>query len=119
MAHILIVDDQSFIRRIVTRQLEAAGHRVTSAEDGAQALELLDQISPDLIFCDIGMPNLDGFETLERLRAATQWADVPVVMLTGHGQVSDWERAQALGANGYLTKPFSTAQLVDAINQWI
>jgi DNA-binding response OmpR family regulator len=104
----LVVDDEDDIRSLVRDVLEAEGHRVLEAPDGRAALRIVHQERPALIILDVMMPELDGWQTLERIRDVS---DVPVIMLTARGL--EWERARGLraGADDYLTKPFSAIEL--------
>ncbi len=117
MAKILVVDDEPHIRRLASFILQRAGHMVVAAANGQEALECVVADRPDLVVCDIGMPGLDGFQTLDRLRALEGCADLPVVMLTARGQARDELRARDAGASGYVTKPFGSAQLVAEVDR--
>jgi CheY-like chemotaxis protein len=92
-----------------------AGFEVTVAEDGDQALRHLAQQIPDLVLCDILMPNLDGYETLAAIRSNPFTADVPVVMVSALSESKAVQRAMAAGANGYFVKPFETRALIQDI----
>ncbi len=105
---ILVVDDEPSVRNIVRRVLEADGLRVLEAQDGTAALRLCDQCQPHAIILDISMPELNGFQILERIRQA---GDLPVIMLTSKRAEDDKVRAFGLGADDYLTKPFSSREL--------
>ena len=107
---ILIADDETRVRRVLAAELERGGFDVTLAGDGPQVLEVLESMNPppDLIVLDLMMPGLDGFEVLERIRRTSS---VPVIMLTAKGAVSDKTTAFRLGADDYLTKPFSYEEL--------
>jgi CheY-like chemotaxis protein len=112
---VLVVDDSPDIRQLITVNLELEGFEVRPASDGAEALEVLRAWRPDAMTLDVQMPGLDGFSTLERLRADPSYADLPVVMVTARTQSSDRERGSALGADGYLTKPFEPSELVSLV----
>ncbi len=107
---ILIADDESKIRRVVAANLERSGFDVCSADDGRRALEIFDHADPkpDLLVLDVMMPEKDGFEVLEAVRKVS---GVPVILLTAKGEVVDKMRGFSLGADDYLTKPFSLEEL--------
>jgi DNA-binding response OmpR family regulator len=109
---VLIIDDSTTERAIVQSRLEGAGYSVTTAEDGREGLRRLYESSPDLVILDVVMPELDGWGTLERIRAVS---DVPVIMLTG--QDEDDERIRGLrgGADDYIGKPFTPEELLARI----
>jgi len=113
VSDLLVVDDDELNREIYRRNLEAAGHRVTVAPSGAQALHRLEEAVPDLIILDVHMPGMDGFEVCRRIRSQPPLADVPVLFITAkyHDDVS-MAQGLALGANDYLAKPFNAAELV-------
>jgi OmpR family response regulator RpaB len=105
---ILIADDESNIRRILETRLSMAGHDVTAAADGEEALEQFRGLEPDLVVLDVMMPKLDGFAVLERIRAQSE---VPVILLTALGDVADRITGLQLGADDYMVKPFSPKEL--------
>ncbi|MFN8018641.1 MAG: response regulator transcription factor [Acidimicrobiales bacterium] len=109
LPRILVVDDEHAIVRALTAALEARDYRVDVARDGHEALERAAGATPDLIILDLGLPDLDGIEVCRRIRA---WSDVPIVVLTAEG--SDEAKVTALdeGADDYVTKPFSTPELL-------
>jgi len=107
--HIMVVDDEPYVTRLVERTLEDAGYVVTVAYDGGSALDMLAEKEPDLILLDIRMPGLDGYQVLERIRESS---DVPVLMLTAVRGESAIERSVGLGADNYIVKPFSSRTLV-------
>ena len=116
-ATILIIDDEIHIRRLTARMLEIAGFEVLEAANGPQALRLLEDAKPDLITCDIAMPGMTGFEVLQAIKSQPATAAIPVIMLTAIGQDKDAARATALGAADYITKPFSSARLIETIER--
>jgi len=119
MARILVVDDSPFMVRLVTYILEEAGHETVSAENGTAALDLMAVDLPDLVFLDTMMPEMDGLETLRAIRADPQTRDVPVLMLTAKTQAEDYRVAEEAGANGYLTKPFNQADVLDSVARYL
>ncbi len=109
---ILVVDDEQRVVQFITMNLELEGFRVISASDGYQALEKVTKELPDLVILDIMMPDMDGFETLKRIREISA---VPVVFLSVKGEELDRVRGLDLGADDYVTKPFSPKELVSRI----
>jgi two-component system KDP operon response regulator KdpE len=109
---ILVVDDESRMVRFVRMNLELEGFRVSEAGSGIDALEKVRDELPDLVLLDVMMPEMDGFETLQRLR---EISTVPVIMLTVKGEESDRIRGLELGADDYVTKPFSPRELASRI----
>jgi two-component system KDP operon response regulator KdpE len=109
---ILVVDDESRMRRFVRMNLDLEGYEVLEAENGLVALQKVRDEMPDLVILDVAMPDLDGFETLERLR---EFASVPVIMLTVKGDEEDRVRGLDLGADDYIAKPFSPRELSSRI----
>jgi two-component system KDP operon response regulator KdpE len=109
---ILIVDDEPRMVQFITMNLELEGFRVVSASNGYEALEKVAKELPDFIILDIMMPNMDGFETLKEIR---QVSSVPVIFLSVKGEEFDRVRGLDLGADDYMTKPFSPRELVSRI----
>jgi OmpR family response regulator RpaB len=105
---ILVADDEGSIRRILETRLTMQGYAVTLACDGKQAMECFREIEPDLVVLDVMMPELDGFAVTERIRAQSE---VPIILLTALGDVADRITGLQLGADDYLTKPFSPKEL--------
>jgi CheY-like chemotaxis protein len=114
-ATVLVVDDEIHMRRLAARILELAGYTVLEAASGSEALSIIEQTPPDVITCDISMPGMSGFELLAAVKAMPSGAEIPVIMLTALGQNKDISRATALGAAAYVSKPFSSAKLVETI----
>ncbi|MCC6612328.1 MAG: response regulator [Anaerolineae bacterium] len=109
---VLIVDDEIQIRRFLRISLEAVGYQVHEAETGQQALARTAQLRPDLIILDIGLPDIDGFDVLVRLR---EWTTTPVIVLSVRDSDRDKVEALDAGADDYLTKPFSVDELMARI----
>ncbi|HEX9115754.1 MAG TPA: response regulator transcription factor [Anaerolineae bacterium] len=109
---ILVVDDEPRIRRFVRMNLELEGYDVFEAADGLAALDKVREDLPDLVLLDVMMPNLDGFETLARVR---EFSQVPVIILTAKGDEEDLTHGLDLGADDYITKPFSPRVLSSRI----
>jgi CheY-like chemotaxis protein len=113
---IMVVDDNPDIITIVKTILEGKGYHVLSASSGQELLNLLADRKPDLIILDIMMPEMDGLEVLGRLKAITETASIPVILLTAKVQYEDVLGGYKLGADYYITKPFTSTQLVNGIN---
>ena len=113
---ILVVDDEVYIVHILDFSLGMEGYEVVTALDGEQALEKVAQQKPDLIVLDIMMPKLDGYETCKRLKADPETKDVPVILLSAKGRNVDQKVGFEVGADDYITKPFSPRKLVERIN---
>jgi len=109
---ILVVDDEPQIIKFITMNLEAEGFRVLGAHDGYEALEKVTKELPNLVILDVMMPDMDGFETLKRIRELSL---VPVIFLSVRGQEFDRVHGLDLGADDYMTKPFSPRELVSRI----
>ena len=113
---ILVVDDEIYIVHILDFSLGMEGYEVLTALDGEQALEKARAEKPDLIVLDIMMPKLDGYETCKRLKADPDTKDVPVILLSAKGRNVDQKVGFEVGADDYITKPFSPRKLVERIN---
>jgi len=114
----MVVDDNPDIITIVRTILEGKGYNVMSAYSGAELLSTLDKEpqKPDLVVLDIMMPQMDGLEVLTRLKAAPETASIPVILLTAKVQYEDVLGGYKLGADYYITKPFTSTQLINGIN---
>jgi CheY-like chemotaxis protein len=113
---IMVVDDNPDIITIVRTILEGRGFNVLSASSGAECLEALKSQKPDLIVLDIMMPEMDGLEVLTRLKSLSEFTNIPVVLLTAKVQYEDVLGGYKLGADYYITKPFTSTQLINGIN---
>ena len=108
-AHLLVVDDDQYVRELVRMTLEDAGYVVTLANDGNSALARLAERSPDLVLLDIRMPDLSGYQVLQQIRDS---CNVPVIMLTAVREATALELSLGLGADDYIIKPFPIQVLV-------
>ena len=115
MKKILVIEDEEIIRENILKLLKAEGFDVTGAENGAQGLNAAVSNLPDVIICDVMMPELDGYGVLMALRSNPVTATLPFVFLTGKAERSEMRQGMELGADDYLTKPFTKAELVGAI----
>ncbi len=112
---VLVVDDSQTIRRSAELFLRQGGHQVALAEDGFDALSKINDFHPDLVFCDILMPRLDGYQTCAIIKRNERFAGIPVVMLSSRDGVFDKARGRMVGAEEHLTKPFTRDQLLQAV----
>jgi len=112
---ILIIEDDEVIRSIIIEFLELKDFNIISAEDGCIGVYLAQELQPDLILCDINMPNLDGYGVLEKVRGNLSTAKIPLIFLTAEAGSECRDRALQLGANDYLTKPAHISKLLEAI----
>lgn len=115
MARILVVDDDPGVRDVIELALD--GYELFFAEDGLEALEVLERQQVDLVVLDVMMPRLDGVETLRRIRLGETTGDLPVVMLTARVGEDDHMRGYQAGADAYLTKPFDPDDLVATVEE--
>ena len=115
---VLVVDDSNTIRRSAEIFLKQGGHEVLLAEDGFDALAKINDYQPDLVFCDILMPRLDGYQTCAIIKRNPRFAAIPVVMLSSKDGVFDKARGRMVGSEEYLTKPFTKDQLLQAVQQF-
>jgi len=118
MASVLIVDDDPFVRKLIATTLEdVAGFELVEAGDGREAVEVAVRDRPELVFLDVDMPELDGFEACRRLRAKPDTAGATIVMLTAAAGDSAEREAEAAGADLFLTKPFSPLELLRLVHE--
>ena len=118
-ASLLVVDDEPTITEVLSRYLERAGYEVRVAGDGATALELVAAAAPDLVVLDLMLPGMDGLETMRRMRALGEGgvrSRLPVILLTARGEESDRISGLRLGADDYVVKPFSPAEMVARVD---
>jgi twitching motility two-component system response regulator PilG len=114
---VLVIDDSNTIRLSAEIFLKQGGYQVLLAEDGFDALAKVNDHEPDLIFCDILMPRLDGYQTCAIIKRNQKFADVPVIMLSSKDGLFDKARGRMVGSQDYLTKPFTKDQLLQAVEQ--
>ena len=114
---VLVIDDSNTIRRSAEIFLLQAGCTVILAEDGFDALAKIADHQPDLVFVDIMMPRLDGYQTCAIIKRNAKFADVPVIMLSSKDGLFDKARGRMVGSQDYLTKPFTQDQLLQAVEQ--
>lgn len=112
---ILIIDDEPQIVRALELLMQREGFEIRSASDGVEALSAIEDIAPDLILLDLMMPRMDGFELCQKIRSNPAWKNMIIVILTAKGRDIEREKGMALGADHYVTKPFSTREVVQLI----
>ena len=112
---IAIVDDAKTIRMMMSHTLKGMGCEVECAEDGYKALGMLRRFKPDLIFLDITMPELDGYQTCALIKNNSEFKTTPVIMLSSKDGLFDKAKGRIVGSDQYLTKPFSKSELLGAI----
>jgi len=116
---ILVVDDEPDIVKLVTLKLANEGFRVIGAGDGEEALKKVEEGKPDLIILDISMPKMDGWEVCEKIKAKPESKDIPIIMLTALGYISEEFKGLRLGAVKYIKKPFDADELINVVYQVI
>jgi twitching motility two-component system response regulator PilG len=114
---VLVIDDSNTIRRSAEIFLRQGGYEVVLAEDGFDALSKVNDHDPELIFCDILMPRLDGYQTCAIIKRNPRFTKVPVIMLSSKDGLFDKARGRMVGSEDYLTKPFTKEQLLRAVEQ--
>ena len=112
---VLVIDDSNTIRRSAEIFLKQGGHEVVLAEDGFDALSKVNDYAPDVIFCDILMPRLDGYQTCAIIKRNPKFTNTPVIMLSSKDGLFDKARGRMVGSQDYLTKPFTKDQLLQAV----
>jgi DNA-binding response OmpR family regulator len=117
MTTVLVIEDNDAIREEMEQILGFEGFRVLAADNGRTGISLATAHHPDLILCDIMMPHLDGYGTLTALRGNAATAGIPIVLVSACREEADVQHGLELGANGYLTKPFTVEGLLAAINE--
>ncbi|MEG4234049.1 EAL domain-containing response regulator [Microcoleus sp. Pol11C3] len=115
MLKILVIEDDELIRETLLQLLESHSYRVIAAENGRAGVQMALSEIPDLILCDVQMPELDGYDVLRTLRQNSLAATIPFIFLTAQSEKTDFRRGMELGADDYLTKPFTKAELLGAI----
>ncbi|MGL5804722.1 MAG: response regulator [Xenococcaceae cyanobacterium] len=117
MKKILVIDDDVLLRKILIMFLTAHEYKVITAENGALGWQLIQQENPDLIICDLMMPELDGIEILTKLRRNSDVSNIPFIVISGNKDEASQELVLELGSNYYLTKPFTPEKLLKVISQ--
>ncbi len=112
---ILIADDNENIREALTYLLEDEGYKIRLAKDGADALKQTRELRPDILFLDIMMPVMNGYDVCRAIKTDPELKDIYVIMLTAKGQVAEQERGKDAGANEYIVKPFSPMEILSKV----
>jgi len=115
---VMVIDDSKTIRRTAETLLKKAGCEVLTAVDGFEALSIIADNNPDLIFVDIMMPRLDGYQTCALIKHNEMYREIPVIMLSSKDGLFDRARGRIVGSEQYLTKPFTKDELLDAIRRY-
>jgi CheY-like chemotaxis protein len=115
MTRVLIIEDDATLRSNIIDVLDMSGYEVISAPDGAQGVQAAREHQPDVIVCDVRMPGLDGFGVLRTLRQDPATAAIPLIFLTARAELADRRAGIEAGAAGYITKPFSISELIEAV----
>ena len=118
MKKILVVDDSKTILHKASKVLEGAGYEVVTADDGFEAISKVTDHEPDLMFVDIMMPRLDGYQTCSLVKNNKQFQDTPVVMVSSKDGLFDRARGSVVGAQGHINKPFSDHDLLGAVEKY-
>jgi DNA-binding response OmpR family regulator len=105
-ATILLVEDEDSLRRVIKDLLQQEGYHICEARDGAEAMEQVDRHNPDLVLLDLNLPNVDGYQVLQKLRAHPRTANLPVIILSARGDEDNEVKVLKLGATDFLAKPF-------------
>lgn len=116
-ANVLIVDDSRTVRVMVRQALEQAGHRVTEAYDGVNAIATLQSLQPDLIITDVNMPEMDGITLVRELRGRADFPRIPILILTTVQDAEMKQRGRDAGATGWMCKPFQPEQLAQVVQR--
>lgn len=116
---VLIVDDEANIVISLEFLMEQAGYDIRVAKNGQEALEQVTEFQPDLVLLDVMMPKINGFEVCRRIREEPAWQNIKIVMLTAKGREVEVTKGLALGADSYITKPFSTKELMAEVRRML
>lgn len=117
--NVLVIEDEPNIIEAISFILSRDGWRVATHSNGVDAVSAVQSRRPDLVILDVMLPGRSGYDILRDLRAAAETADLPVLMLTARGQTKDREMAQTLGASRFMSKPFSNAEVLEAVNDLV
>lgn len=118
MAKILVVEDDKFLREMITRKLDREGYEVIDAVDGEKGEQKIKEEKPDMVLLDLILPGIDGFEVLERVKSDPATSEIPIIILSNLGQKSEVERGLKLGAVDFLIKAhFTPAEIVSKVRE--
>ena len=116
---ILLLEDNDLIRDNTIEILELSGYEVVAAENGVKGIELLQSTKPDLILCDILMPQMDGYDFFTITRKQDLFSSIPFIFLTAYSEKKDVEKALEMGARDYIIKPFDADQLIQTVEKYL
>lgn len=116
---VLIVEDNEMNRDMLSRRLTKKGFEVATAEDGQEAVDCIDGISPDIVLMDMSLPKMDGLEATRRIRAGAARRNVPIIVLTANATTIDRDNALAAGCDDFETKPVNLPQLLEKMNSFL
>lgn len=116
---ILVVDDDLDNRTIAKETLESSGYQVCQATNGLEAIEAAEKEKPDLIFLDLSMPKMNGWDGVRHLKSMPQICDIPVIAFTAHAMVGDEKKAREAGCNDYLSKPCTPKMILEKVKEWL
>ncbi len=116
---VLVVDDEPNIALSLEYLMKGQGFDVRVARDGEAALEALRERLPNVMLLDVMLPKRDGYEVCQTVRANPEWKDIRIIMLTARGRAIEQEKGLALGADDYITKPFSTREVIERVRQYM
>jgi twitching motility two-component system response regulator PilG len=116
---VMIIDDSNTIRRTAEALLKKAGFEVYTAADGFEAMSMITDNQPDIIFVDIMMPRLDGYQTCQLIKNNKRFRDTPVIMLSSKDGLFDRARGRIAGSQEHVNKPFTQEELIDVINKYV
>jgi two-component system, OmpR family, alkaline phosphatase synthesis response regulator PhoP len=116
---VLVVDDEPNIALSLEYLMKGQGFDVRVARDGEAALAAIGEQVPDVVLLDVMLPKRDGYDVCQTVRATPEWAGVKIIMLTARGRATEREKGLALGADDYITKPFSTREVIDRVRQYM
>ena len=117
MKTVLIIEDNLEIRENTAEILELGGFKVVGAENGKEGIDVARTTRPDIILCDIMMPQVDGYQVIRELKSNPETSGIPFIYVTASGEKSEVQLAMNMGANGYVRKPFDIKELMEVINQ--
>lgn len=115
MAKILVIEDDPYILKLISQTLQKAGYEVVTATDGSDGLRKVKETAPQLVVLDVSLPGLDGYQVCHYLRSEPATVSLPIIMVTAMSRPSDQRRGFENGADDYLPKPFSLAELVTRV----
>ena len=116
---VMVIDDSKTIRRTAETLLQREGYNVVTAVDGFEALSKIAEANPDIVFVDIMMPRLDGYQTCALIKNSQNYQNIPVIMLSSKDGLFDQAKVRVVGSDEYLTKPFSKDELLNAIRNHV